>query len=294
MSTRPPSRQIYIQSRLCDISSGNLSPTTAPTHSYSQPLVMSSGCNAGIIPNGDNTCPYGVQPGSLTADPVYNESNCACAQTGECFTNGHICAPTAPLCVHNLQQHQQTMLVTNENNSQYPISWASSGTDATVINIDEGCNDINYVYNNGPNNKYLQMVPQDGLNEAPNLLRASQAQDALRLPIAIQRMISEMEQEFRPIFDEYQEYNSGDLLPMGFETSGGTFIAVGPNHIIPPSDSQRATRYPSTRGESSVVSGPGTGSGSGSGLWNRGEFYFDHIGAQYEYAGYDYDDAEEA
>lgn len=187
------------------------------------------------------------------------------------------------------------MLVTNDNSSQYPLSWASAGTDATAINIDEGCRDIDYVYNNGPNNTYLQMVPQHGLNEAPNLLRASQAQDVLRFPIAIQRMISEMEQKCRPIFDEYQGYESSDQAPVSFDTNGGAFIAVGPNHIIPPSDSGRVTRgYPSTRGESSVVSGPGSGSGSGSGLWNKGELYFDHIGAQYEYAGYDYDDADEA
>ena len=187
------------------------------------------------------------------------------------------------------------MLATNGNSNQYPLSWASSGTEATAINVDEGCQDINYVYNNGPNNTYLQMVPQDGLNEAPNLLRASQAQDVLRFPIAIQRMISEMEQECRPIFGEYQGYESSNLVPVSFDMNGGAFIAVGPIHIIPPSDSGRVTRgYPSTRGESSVVSGPGSGSGSGSGLWNRGELYFDHIGAQYEYAGYNYDDADEA
>ncbi|OBT95321.1 hypothetical protein VE01_06577 [Pseudogymnoascus verrucosus] len=187
------------------------------------------------------------------------------------------------------------MLATNDNSSQYPLSWASAGTEATAINVDEGCHDINYVHNNSSNNTYLQMVPQDGLNEASNLLRASQAQDVLRFPIAIQRMISEMEQEYCPIFDEYQGYESSDIVPVSFDTNRGAFIAVGPTHIIPPSDSERVTRgCPSTRGESSVVSGPGSGSGGGSGLWNRGELYFDHIGAQYEYAGYDYDDADEA
>ncbi|OBT81939.1 hypothetical protein VE02_08946 [Pseudogymnoascus sp. 03VT05] len=187
------------------------------------------------------------------------------------------------------------MLATNDNISQYPLSWASAGTEATAINVDEGCHDINYVYNSGSNNTYLQMVPQDGLNEAPNLLRASQAQDVLIFPIAIQRMISEMEQEYSPIFDEYQGYESRDLVPVSFDMNRGTFIAVGPTHIIPPSDSGRVTRgCPSTRGESSVVSGPGSGSGGGSGLWNREELYFDHIGSQYEYAGYDYDDAVEA
>lgn len=249
------------------------------------------------MPNGDNICPYGVHTGPLTAEraPVYNESNCSCAQTGTSFANGHACAHILPLCTHNLQHLQETMLATNDSSSQYPLSWASSGTDATAINVDEGCHDINYTYTNGPNNKYLKMVAQDGLNEASNLLRASQAQEVLRFPIAIQRMISEMDDEYRPILDEYQRYESGDLLPVTFDTSGGAFIAVGPNHIIPPSDSGRVTRgYSSTRGESSVVSAQGSGSGSGSGLWNRGELYFDHIGAQYEYAVYDYDDAEEA
>ncbi|KAL5353552.1 hypothetical protein ACLOAV_001589 [Pseudogymnoascus australis] len=125
--------------------------------------------------------------------------------------------------------------------------------------------DINNVYNNGPNNTYLQMVPHYGLNEAQNLFRASQARDVLKFPIAIQRMISEMEQECRPIFDEYQGYESSDLVPMSFDANDGAFIAVGTNHIIPPSDSGRVTRgYPSTRGGSSVASGPGSGSGSGS------------------------------
>ncbi|KFY12136.1 hypothetical protein V492_04077 [Pseudogymnoascus sp. VKM F-4246] len=189
------------------------------------------------------------------------------------------------------------MLATNDNNSQYPLSWASSGTDVTAINVDEGCHDANYVYNgynNDANNTYLQMVPQDGLNEAFNLRRASQAQEVLRFPIAIQRMISEMEQGIRPISDEYQEYGPRDLVPERFDTHRGTFIALGPTHVIPPSDSLRVTRgYSSTRGESSVVSGPASGSGSGSGLWNKGEFYFEHIGAQYELAEYDYGDAEE-
>lgn len=257
---------------------------------------MACGCNTRIIPNGDNTCPYGVHTGPLTAEraPTYNESNCSCAQTGTSFANNHIRAPAVPLCVHSLQHLEQTMLATHDNTNQYPLSWASSGTEATVVNFDEGCHDISY-RDNGPNNTYLQMAPQGGLNEAPNLLRASQAQDVLRFPIAIQRMISEMEQECRPIFDQFHGYEPGDLAPVSYDTNRGTFIAVGPTHIIPPSDSVRVTRgCPSTRGESSVVSGPGSGSGSGSGLWNRGELFFDHIGAQYEYAGYDYDDADEA
>ncbi|KFY27766.1 hypothetical protein V493_03322 [Pseudogymnoascus sp. VKM F-4281 (FW-2241)] len=187
------------------------------------------------------------------------------------------------------------MLVTNDNSGQYPISWASAGTEVTAINIEEGCHDIDNMYNNGANNTYLQMVPQAGLNEASNLLRASQAQDVLRLPVAIQRMIFGMDQECRPIFDEYQEYEPRDPNKVHFDTNKGTFIAVGPTHIIPPSDSARVTRgCPSTRGESSVVSGQGSGSGNCSGLWNRGELFFDHIGAQYEYAGYDCDDADEA
>ncbi|OBT64592.1 hypothetical protein VE03_06329 [Pseudogymnoascus sp. 23342-1-I1] len=258
---------------------------------------MACKCNTRIIPNGDGTCPYGVHTGPLTKEraPTYNESNCACAQAGTSFANGHIRVPAVPLCAHNLQHLEQTVLALNNTSSQYPLSWASSGTEATAINVDEGCHDINYVHNNGSNNTYLQMVAQDGLNEALNMLLASQAQEVLRFPIAIQRMISEREQECDPVFDEFQGYEHGGLVPVGFNANGGTFIPVGPTHIIPPSDSVRATRgFPSTRGESSVVSGPGSGSGSGSGsgLWNRGEPFFDHIGAQYEYTRYDYNDVE--
>ena len=255
---------------------------------------MACGCNDRMIPNGDSTDPYGVHTGTLTAEraPAYIESNCACSQTGTSFANGHIRVPTVSLCIHNLQHLHQTMQATNVHDSQYPLSWASSGTEATAINIEEGCHDTNYIYNNGPNNTYLQMAPQDGLNEAPNLLRASQAQDVLRFPIAIQRMISEMEQTCFPIFDDYQGYEYGVLVPASLDSSGRGFIAVGPTHTIPPSDSGRFTRgCPSTRGESSVVSGPGSGSGSGSGLWNKDEQFFDHMGAQY--AGYDFDDTEE-
>ncbi|KFY36321.1 hypothetical protein V494_05117 [Pseudogymnoascus sp. VKM F-4513 (FW-928)] len=286
-------RYILIRPRLSNISNDHLSPSP---HPYLQHSVMDCGCNTRIIPNGNNTSPYGVHTGPLTAEraPAYNEANCSCAQSGTSFANGHI---RAPLCTHNLQHLQQTMSAMNDNNSQYPLSWASSGTDVTAINVDEGCHDSNYVhygYNNDANNTYLQMVSQDGLNEAFNLRRVSQAQEVLRFPIAIQRMISEMEQGSRPISDEYQEYEPRELVPERFDTNRGTFIALGPTHIIPPSDSLRVTRgYSSTRGESSVVSGPASGSGSGSGLWNKGESYLEHIGAQYELAEYDYDDAEE-
>lgn len=102
-------------------------------------------------------------------------------------------------------------------------------------------------------------------------------------------MMSEMEHDCFLVFNEYQGYGHDVYLRENLAPNGD-FVALGPTHIIPPSDTEDVTRgYPSTRRGSSAASGPGSGSG-GSGLWNRGEQYFDHIGAQY--AGYELDDSQ--
>lgn len=163
---------------------------------------------------------YAVPERNTTASrpPTYNAGNVPAAQLGS-YVQG--IGVSAPLTLQYLQQIDESC---QYHDAQAAQSWLSATTE--LDDTEEGC----------PSSSLrpccfrpLELVPTVGssLNEQQQHLRAAEAQETLRLPFMVQRLIHDqscLHEEFRN--DEF-----------GFPTKHChmmTFVPMSPTYCLPP------------------------------------------------------------
>lgn len=237
-----------------------------------------------IDENGGFAVPEGNQTSSRP--PTYNDANCPSAQLGALLFGDGV---SAPLTDESLER---TNAMYHDHDRQVAISWMSATTELVEdIATDQG-----------PSNNSLQslcyhplrMVPEYGvnLNEPLQHVRATEEQEATRLPFMVQRLIHDqscLHETF--IYDEY-----------GFPTKHCNmmeFVPMAAYHVAPTPEITGTATLSARRCSSRGTSGSHNTSrrrsrGSNDRKSSGDGGYYDHMGGQFahfvEPAGEDYED----